>query len=408
MPPLFFLSYAREDLTKDLRTFYGLLVEAVRLKFGGEGGNVGFFDTKSIELGTEWPGAMIDALQGCLVFLPLYSPSYFRKEYCGKEWGLFRARQDAYAAAEEIKRPSLVLPILWAAKEDLDGVIPTELLDVQFEDEEFGESYSRLGLAVLMRQRRYLNARHHAVEVIARRIKRAVVTYGHLPSLTTTPLVADVNALFPGRSAVRESSPGSVGPRFVQLIIVAGTKAEVTAARHRNNSNYYGADGHEWRPYRPIEERRAGSLANLVIAERDFLPEVVSAPLTDGLCDQVEAAQEQNKIVVLLVDTWTLHIERYQRLMARFDKGNYVNTAVLVLWDSDTETKVSEHELDELVRATFFHRCLNQQARLFISPVRSVDDFKRDLGEALEAALRRMREYGKLMRTVASRPKPTF
>jgi FxsC-like protein len=109
---------------------------------------------------------------------------------------------------------------------------------------------------------------------------------------------------------------------------------------------------------------------------------------------------------VLLVDTWTLKIERYRELLRTFDQSNYLNTSVLVLWDSDTETVDSQEALDQLVKATFYFRLKSQEARMFVSPIKTVDEFRRELADALEATRRRIREHADLMRKVANKPRP--
>jgi|RhiMetdeSRZDD1v2_1073273.scaffolds.fasta_scaffold86363_2 TIR domain-containing protein len=105
----FFLSYAREDNTdmrKDQRgvlnpfvqLFYEDLCREIRSKVGLlKGEEVGFFDDAKIEPGEDWPEKLASALQQSHVFIGLYSPTYFKKEYCGKEWAVFTARVEAYA-----------------------------------------------------------------------------------------------------------------------------------------------------------------------------------------------------------------------------------------------------------------------------------------------------------------------
>ncbi len=418
MAPIFFLSYAREDGKHPaLGEFYKQLLEAVRRRVGGASEGKGFMDASDIALGGEWPDALGQALQGCEVFVPVYSATYFTKEYCGKEWAVFRERQDRYAAARNLAtRPPLVIPVLWGAKEDLPRSVPEDLLDLQFTTSAFADVYAHVGLDVLMRQSKYENERIEAIEAIARRIKLAREAH-QLPPLPTPPAIKKVPALFPvpapvvpptaagGGAAGQDAVSAEGGPRFVQIVLVAGARDEFATARQ--TYDFYGADGLEWRPYRPKEERRVGALAMQIAAERDFLPGP-PVSLDESLVAQLKAAEQQNRIVVLLVDTWTLRIERYRTLMQTFDQINYRNAAVLVLWDGAEETATSAETLDEMVRVAFEHRSQNRESRVFISPVKSVDDFRRDLGEALEAARRRMREHAALLRNVVYRPRPTF
>ena len=120
----FFLSYAREDNTdkrKDqegklklfVQLFYEDLCREIRSKAGLlNDEEVGFFDDAEIEPGEKWPEKLASALQQSRVFIGLYSPTYFKKEYCGKEWAVFSSRVGAYAKnpAAGAEHTRLMLP----------------------------------------------------------------------------------------------------------------------------------------------------------------------------------------------------------------------------------------------------------------------------------------------------------
>jgi FxsC-like protein len=407
MAPTFFLSYAREDRSPFFDKFFELLLDALQSKFVGAREGRGFFDTKSMEVGEEWPAELADALQECKVFLPVYTPTYFSRPYCGKEWAIFRARQDAFVRAQGAAgRPALVIPVLWSAAEDLATVVPESLRDLEDTHDDFGKEYRANGLNVLMRQNRFEDARNIAVEALARRIKRATDAYPVLPSLAERPSIKTVPPLFPVEATpgrLRET-PESRGPRYVQFILVAGTRAEFETGV-RADRDFYGDTEVDWQPYRPDVPRPAAAIAAQVAAERDFVPEPVR--LDDDFLKRLEDAKSQNKIVVVIVDTWTLRIERYRKLMRDYDDKNFYNTAVLILWNSRNAETVSNRqaELEPLVKATFFYRAQSQGGGTYAS-IETVEDFKKDLGEALEAARRRMRLYADLQRSVSISPKP--
>src|SRR5688572_4677483 len=89
----FFLSYSRANNDAFLKRFFDELSQAVRDRRGlPQSAEVGFFDQRQIELGEQWDGTIVTALQNSSVFLAIASPAYFRSEYCGKEWELFRQR----------------------------------------------------------------------------------------------------------------------------------------------------------------------------------------------------------------------------------------------------------------------------------------------------------------------------
>ena len=114
----FFLSYARLDRDPYLKRFYEDLREAVRRLAGLEGEDIGFFDAEGIEPGAQWPETLVEALQASRVFVSVYSPTYFLKEYCGKEWQVFHSRVDAYrnASPAGAEPPHSILPVLWVLR----------------------------------------------------------------------------------------------------------------------------------------------------------------------------------------------------------------------------------------------------------------------------------------------------
>jgi FxsC-like protein len=227
-----------------------------------------------------------------------------------------------------------------------------------------------------------------------------------------------VRELFPAPVPTSPEAPecdGDGGPRYVQIVLVAGTKAEFELQPEtrepppiRANRDFYGPTPLEWRPYRPAEERRAVSIATEVTAVQDLLLAGAPVPLDEGLIDRLREAGSRNRIVVLLIDTWTLRIQRHFDLLRQVDSATDINTAVLVLWDADEETSRWEPQLAKLVTQTCFHRSRRTDARVLVSPVRNAEEFRRDLGDALDAAKRRMREYATLMRPVQFGARPVF
>ena len=53
-------------------------------------------------------------------------------------------------------------------------------------------------------------------------------------------------------------------------------------------------------------------------------------------------------------------------------------------------------------------RAQSPEARVFISPVKTPEEFRRELSDVLETTRRRIREHAELMRKVINTPRPTF
>lgn len=437
MPHVFFISYAREDQSPFLDTFLGDLVESVRIKAATSLEETAFRDQSSIPLGGEWPSELVHALQGCRVFVPILTRGYFKREPCGREWAFFRNRQDAARPTGATRAP-LVIPVLWGALRDVQRSAPRDVLDIDLDGGDFGKEYLELGMDTFMRQRRFEDQRQIVIAGLARRIQDLAEGAHSLPPLAPAPSWRDVKPLFPtpppppqgaglgggamaggaipsgAQSSEVFRAPG--GPRYVQFVIVAASADDFAAAARigppgglARSPAFYGADPLEWTPYRPDVCRPAGVMAVEVAASRDFYPTAsATATLTDEqLIAQLKALEERNAIAVLLVDTWTLRIERYQRLMQRFDQSSFFNTAVVVvLNDKDGETVASQATLDSMVKATFFRRS-HGDARTFTA-VRSAEQFKSELAGALDGARRRLMEYAAVQREVGFSPRPTL
>src|SRR5262245_23612491 len=117
MSYLFFLSYAHDDNkprsgTDDglVKKFYLDLSDALRAKTGLPENEIGFFDAEEIELGTKWSRELSEAIQTSRTFVSVFSPTYFRKPFCGQEWTVFNLRQQTYAKTLEagVKEPRLM------------------------------------------------------------------------------------------------------------------------------------------------------------------------------------------------------------------------------------------------------------------------------------------------------------
>lgn len=411
MPTKFFVSYAREDVTPFLDTFLDQLIDSVRIKSGGSRDEVAFVDRSVIPVGTEWPASVADALQECAVFVPILTPSYFGREMCGKEWGYFRLRQEQAPGP----CPQLVIPVLWSELIDVNDAVrriaPPDLADLNLSGPGFPAEYLEHGLDRLMRQNRFQDARTEIIDRLARRIQEVSVAYA-LPGLTVVPPFREVSPLFPvtdrpavpARVGAATRDPSPVGPRWVEFVLVAGARSDLEAKRR--NCLGYGSTALEWCPYHPDEAMPAGIMASSVALERQIYPKSLVADPTLG--ERVKSASQKNRPVVLLVDTWTLHVEPYFELMREFEQTNYVNTAVVVICNArDDETTESKEILDEIVRATFFYRAESTGSGT-LAHAGSPEEFRRELGRSIEGVLRRMREYAEVPRAVRRTARPTL
>jgi TIR domain len=174
--PVFFLSYAHiprvdrndradpnslvAEFSLDLRRS---LVNISDLPIG-EG--IGFMD-RGFRPGNEWSAGLARALSTCKVFVPLYSPRYFTKENCGKEWSAFEDRVAA-ATGRRGTRVEAIVPALWVP-------VPYERLPrvaqpIQYWAPDFSSAYATLGIYKLMTISKYKAEYEEVVHELASRI----------------------------------------------------------------------------------------------------------------------------------------------------------------------------------------------------------------------------------------------
>ncbi|MGW1956288.1 TIR-like protein FxsC [Streptomyces sp. NPDC001920] len=168
--PLFYLSYARHpeapagrrsrehrfftDLTKHLAALTDIPKE-----------DLGFFDM-TLSLGVDWQAEMKRALARAQVFVPLYSPRYFRSAWCGMEWDAFRRREQREGRTGHYEH-SAIVPVLWTPTAPRHMPAPTFGLSPLHGEE--GQMDGEQGMLELMASERR-DVYERAVHQIARAI----------------------------------------------------------------------------------------------------------------------------------------------------------------------------------------------------------------------------------------------
>jgi FxsC-like protein len=185
------------------------------------------------------------------------------------------------------------------------------------------------------------------------------------------------------------TGPGNVGPRYVQFIFVAGRRNEFELQKLRKKLEYYGGEGGpDWQPYLPDLAEEIAILAMGVAASEKLRYEAV--PLDESLIRRLDEAERDNKVVAIIADIWTLRLEQYHRFMREYDRRSYQNCVVLIPWNYDEETKLTEETLKQAVELTFVNRCLSRDPNTFIDTIRSPEELRTNLSRALNAARMRI------------------
>ena len=402
----FFISYARLDRDEYLKRFYNDLCRTVRQLAGlSEEEHIGFFDAEDIEPGEVWPERLAEGLRTSRLFVPLYSPTYFNREYCGKEWQVFRSRLDACAEASDGQRPPLILPVLWLPLDYLPKALPDAISEVQYTHDTFGNIYATEGLRYIMTLSKYHDEYQDFLGKFAKMLLQKVYEHPLSPIEDLKP-IKEIESAFHSQIS-QMLTPAQVsqnlGPRYVQFIFVAGRRDELRALRQ--NLDFYGEEGGlDWRPYQPDVPEEIGIIAQEIASREKLRYEAI--PLDTNLMQKLRLAQQQNKLVVILVDTWTLLLEQYREFVQAYDGYESLNCILMILWNSeDVETMDKQSDLKNNVVYAFPTKSTKKDPRSFMDQIDTIDDLSRELSITLNEARMNIVRLAEVIRQVESKPK---
>jgi FxsC-like protein len=403
MSYLFFLSYAREDNNTDglVKKFYEDLSKDIAEKIAVSPNDVGFFDGEEIEPGADWDQKLASALQQSSVFIAAYSPYYFQKKFCGKEWTVFRSRVEAYAKGlpKGSEFPALMFPVLWQKEDYVLPRIPTALGKIQYKFDDYGKAYAEQGLRVMLRNKKFRQQYDDFIPILADKVIEAAERH-KLPALANLPSLDQVEEIFPAQSPApaRIALPqsGGANPRYVKFIFLAGRKHELQPFRTSLDS--YGESGGEWRPWLPDPRDEVDLLVQDVVQRERLISDGVIS-LDDDLEKRLNEAEDGNKIVVIVVDLWTLQLPSYRKLMREVvDPKQLVNCVIVVPWNpQDTEAVNQRQTLENLLQATFVQRTANDSPDL-LTQIDSATKMKDRLAAMLQVTKSKIIKRAEVLR----------
>lgn len=384
---LFFLSYARDDLDDDqdrlIERFYYDLASSVRLYYGPFEGKVGFFDTGEVGRGKWWTPELDRALWSCRVFVSVYSPTYFTRRFCGQEWGLFQSRLAQYTREEMQGQtpPALIQPVLLAGKEFI-GELPETARDVNYFEQDDPPAYVEGGLKVLMLKKNEDDYK----EFVANFAKRVVELAKSHPMAEHPGLrsVREVPDAFRTResASLQAEQEGEGTLDQVEFFFVAGQRGELKAVRH-DVACYGLRGGGDWRPFEPLLSEKVVFTAQRVATRENFVFGFADAD--NRLIERLDEAKRQKKIVALVVDSWSLRLQRYADIVRAYDTYDCVHCIMLVCLNiEDEETVQHLNDLKAAVREVFDVKTRKKPSEQFLYPVSASDEFEEKLSNSLK------------------------
>ncbi len=384
----FFFSYSRSDNTEYLRTFYNDLDEAVRDKVGGA--DVSFFDQSGNEPGDFWERNLEKALARARVFVAVATADYVKKPYCGKEWAAFQERIAQYHGGEKLlQEPPLAIPILWVPPKEEVAPFPDAIRKRHFHVADPASIPNTKGIAYLTKLKGHFKKEYlDLLDGLADRIVDLAHAHKAIDNYADVPKLAGLQSPFlaPGANEGAGDQPArrtSGGPRHVHFVYCALAPHEAKQAGRKVLDPYGENGGAEWQPFYP-EERSVGAIAPQVAGSDEIGMIPHELPLSTDLENQVRHYEEKRQLVVLLLDGWTVQLQKYREALRRLDQQNYINCSILIPVNPvDAEASQPALPLDQTVRETLYHR-FKTAGDLFLRPeIRDLPTLRQQIGDVL-------------------------
>jgi hypothetical protein len=393
-PPVFLVSYARADTAlhdyrKNLQEFVADLSFRVATSLAIPIDDVSFIDT-DMDIGEVWTDSLADALMRCRVGVALYSPNYFARRWCGKEFQVLLDRRLPGSAGTGI------VPVRWAR---VSLAPPKCAADIQYVSGAFPPEYASLGMQQLAKLKSiHLAQYEQAMNALTDRIvAEAQAAPPSLRSLTQL----DFDAI---KSAWEEAAAGD--PQSHKRGSIAKT-CFVFVSR----------DGWAWVPYEG-DPPQIGALAQKIAGELGVRYEEI--PCDAALPQKLKEAYDNDVPTVLFADPESLLGDSFMQPMRHYDVQYLLNCATLIAWESGMKdsiegdarwlhlkTKVFKQKIESPPpyhewRSIFSRDELDLKTRTLIEQIRS-RLMKQLISDPGKAAVSRKMEDAAISRNAAAR-----
>jgi FxsC-like protein len=291
---------------------------------------VGFMDS-GIRHGTEWARVLSQQLAVCKTFVPLYSPHYFRSEFCGREWHAFTGRV-TNGHARGTGHVQQIIPAHWIPV-PFDQH-PQAVQSIQFVPEDLGSMYATRGFYPLTKLEWFKSQYEFAVHELAQKIVN-VAQSAPAPPGPAMDYHSLPNAFADsGRLVMRGDKP-------FHIVIAAPHLGDLPTGRV---GDYYGADAYGWNPYVPdLVEPFAQYAVNVAQYHGHRRPQVFS--LLDYSVELHRDPEEPAAApAVLLIDPWVVTQPECRQLLEEFDRTSKPWIQFVIAWNTKDDGLVEARE----------------------------------------------------------------
>ena len=363
----YYLSYSHQDFDPYLDQFQADLSEA--LEKTSPLPVHGFMD-RHLATGSEWSGAIVDALRSSQVMVALLSPAYLATAFAGKEWEFFRHKAGDGGAPP-------ILPVLWAPRDTLPPVLPDALGELSIAPAGFPAVYGQEGLRFAMKLRKYRDEYQECLRLLARAVLR-VAQRGAADPRPEAPTLSELPSAFHSSIGTGFHAPAAAGPRHVRCAVVAPGREQAAAVRTELQT--YGETTADWRPFQPESPEPAAELVQQIAAHGKYELHPVGAGTR--IVAELREAVKQGNLACMVVDPCAVRVPQLASVLREYGERKPGNTAVVVLWnEKDGETVQAgpelEAELKVLLRDSMTDDCS-------VVSVSSAQQMRAELAAALE------------------------
>jgi hypothetical protein len=223
--PRFILSYVRTERDRYLDRFFANLRNEVALREGledkPENLEPGFRDTDSMPGGSNWREDLAQALAESWACVCVYTPRYFQRESCGKEFQVFLERASVqYDPDGSVRGAKGILPVLWVSMDDLkrNGLPPKIASGISFRATKYHDRYEKEGLRYIL-QRSPTSA---YIDILRDIVDDLIRLFADRPKpLPSVPKYDEIKNAFPGgeeKTTAMKDPPA--GPQNLHVLIV--------------------------------------------------------------------------------------------------------------------------------------------------------------------------------------------
>jgi len=393
-----FLSFSGDDndhCQNRISKFYNNLNSILKSKLGLSKSEEVIFYSKEIEIGNHWTDELKESLNTSKVFLYMHSPSYYKTEYCGKEWLFFSERMEKIKILYGFDTVGLMIPVIWFHEPNL----PECVCNIQYNQMQFGSVYEEKGLNYLMRIKSHEDDYEIFIERFSDFLIQKIRETKDLPYHVIDRGIESLGNPFSDEEKPKTNivSKGFKRTKYAQFAYLACTDGEV----QRQIDEIYGDESNDWKPFYPQIDLKISFITQSVAAKVEL--DCKHLDNFDEPKDIIDDSRENNRIVLTIVDPWSVNLPKYNSIIKKCDEINSYNFAMMIPFNlEDDETRDNFEDLNSTLLNVCRSKSANTVQQYFNNKIYSYNNFCDELAATLIHVKNRIAENTPYIRKLSS------